>query len=163
MPEIFDQISIEISTVEPQTIYKKDKPYNIYKLPFVNAAIKESEFSSYKLTIEKDIQENLKRLESIKPFLTDMFSAIEKDKDSMQLFAFIDDNRLKYIQIFYDGARKTALVTIYVTHSSLSDQYLKDLALAIDVSQFIQRKTDTFEYGYNLMIAFGAIYKLEKR
>lgn len=162
MQEAFNQLVSEIELIDPQTIYKKDKPYNIYKLSFVTTAIKEQEFNSYKLE-EKEAQINLKRFETIKPFLQDMFTAIEGDKDSMQLFAFIDDSRLKYAQVCYNGVLKTALFMLYFTHSSLLDQYLADLVLGVDLVKFIQRKTDTFEYSYNILATFGTVYKIEKK
>jgi len=165
LPDIYQELATSMDLVTERTIENtsdQKKKYNIKQLSTVMVKLMESQFARITYTSENKKQECLQRLNLLKPSLNILCEKIMHDTQSMQMIQTFDieSERLKTVHVFVDQVENIIFTTSYISYTNLTQQFLDDLAMLIDINKYIRRAVNMFEYDLISLDIFGIVYTI---
>ena len=153
----YEDLLSEFQLIEPQIVINDDKKFELRQLPFVTIALKEED-----IVADKGSKKSNERLKAIRPAINGLCKKIEDDSASMQLIAHTTkDDRLAHVHVFVDTENRALQFNTYTSYVSVED-YQDDMSFFNEIKQYIQRKTELYNYSMKSVDTFGVIYYVKK-
>lgn len=158
----YQDLLSEFQLTEPKIVINNDKEFEFRQISFVTIPLKEEGIRACSYQDSKGQQIGDERIKAIRPALNGLAKKIEEDPSSMQLLAYATkDDRLAHIHVFVDSKARTLQFNTYTSYVNIED-YKNDMSFLKEVKQYIQRKTELYNYSLQSVDTFGVIYYVKK-
>jgi len=161
--DIYQDLVSSIEILDGSDIKRGEKTGTLKSLPFVTIALMESQISDCIYTSEVKQDEGTTRLKAVQTELASLCDMITSNPSSFANAVTLNDKRLVMMHANVVKKDKTILFVTYHTHSSLTEEFKDDLAFLKDVSRYIQRKSDMYDYEIKTLNIFGTIYHVTEK